>query len=171
MQFNLKVKVLKKSKNASYPEHIIVERKSTNEMVHMYFNKGTLAKFTHIKRDPQIQMVWDKQEKRYKTLMPSYQVVQEFTIKDGKTTFLKSPQKNDFFGLGFSISPLTNSRTLGFKSSPDAWDDFFVEMDLNFKCKPIYIQDYGVADVKMIYPHQARLAYPLKGFFSRPKIK
>jgi len=162
MQFNLKVKVLKKSKDARYPEHIIVERKSTHEMVHMYFNEGTLTKFTHIVRDPQIKMAWDDKEKRYKVLLPSYKVAQEFTIKDGKSTFLMGPQNNDFFGLGFSASPITNSRTLGFKSSPDAWDDFFIEMDLAFKCKPIYIQDYGVADVKMVYPHQKRKAFPTK---------
>ena len=66
MSAPLKVKVLKKSKDAVYPEHIVVERPKTHEMVHLYFDDGYLARLTHIKRDPEIKMAWNEQEKKYK---------------------------------------------------------------------------------------------------------
>ena len=77
---NLKVKILKKSKDAPYPEHIIVERPETHELAHLYFNEGTLSKLTHIKRDSQIKMAWNEREKKYEALLPSYVVFQECLI-------------------------------------------------------------------------------------------
>ena len=168
----LKVKVLKKSKDAPYPEHIIVERKPTRELVHLYFDNGYLARFTHIKRDPGIKMAWDKQEQKYKALLPSYSVVQDIVFKEGKedhlreSTYLKGPEDQSLFG--FSVSPIFNQSTICFYSHPRSFSDFFVEMDLNDRCVPNhYIGPLSDAEIKEIYPHQERRRFPSKDFFAK----
>ena len=50
-----------------------------------------------------------------------------------------------------------NTSAIGFKAHPNSAFSFFVDLDLNGKCTPYaYIRDYGMADVKTIYPHQER---------------
>ena len=160
---NLKVKILKKSKDAPYPEHIIVEKKSTCELVHLYFDDGLLKRLTHIKRDPQIRMAWDEKEKRYKALLPNYLVVQDVIReenKDDKNTryhYLKGPENQNFFS--FSVTPPWGISSILFTASPKSLfsSSFFVEMDLNDRCVPNhYIGPLSCADIKEIYPHQKR---------------
>ena len=157
----LNVKILKKSKDAPYPEHIIVERKSTYEMVHLYFNDGYLERLTHIKRDPEIKMAWNEQEKRYKALLPNYMVLQDVVRnKQGDFTYLKGPEDQTFFS--FSVTPPWNMSSIMFNSSRDPFGpSFFVEMDLNDKCVPNhYIGPFSSADIQEIYPHQKRRVCP-----------
>ena len=162
----LKVKVLKKSKDASVPEHIIVERPSTHEMAHLYFCDGALAKFTYIVREPGIKMAWDAQKKQYRSLLPSYKIAQNIVIKDGKPVYLKKEKPQKFFG--FFDAPLWNIRAFSFRSSPDSSSDFFVEMDSKGTCFPnAYIRDYGVAEVKSVYHHQKKKMYPSKWILSK----
>ena len=164
----LKVKILKKSKEAPYPEHIIVERPETRELVHMYFDDGYLARFTHIKRDLGIKMTWDKQEKRYKALPPNYLVVQDaIRNEQGGFTHLKEPENQTFFS--FSVMPPWNISSIMFCSSSDPFGpSFFVQMDLNDKCVPNhYVGPFSTADIKEIYPHQKRQSAPSKEFFAR----
>ena len=55
-----KVTIFKKTKGALFPEHIIIRRKSPvsdqwhpyNDTVHLYFDKGVLAKFVHVQNAP-----------------------------------------------------------------------------------------------------------------------
>ena len=165
MSENLKVKILKKSKEAPFPEHIIVERKLTHEMVHLYFDDGYLTKLTHIKRDPNIKMAWDEKEKKYKAALPNYLVVQDIVFQEDKechprkSTYLKGPEKQNFFG--FSVSPVWNQSCIGFKAYPDSLSCFFVHMDLNDRCTPkAYINNLGNTDIQEIYPHQKRKTRP-----------
>ena len=158
---NLKVKILKKSKDAPYPEHIIVERPETHELAHLYFNEGTLSKLTHIKRDSQIKMAWNERERKYEVSLPSYTVFQECLIKNGQLIYTKGLEDRDFFKISFSRRWCSNS--IEFKSSTRALPDFFVEMDSDFKCVPnAYIRDYGTVKIGFIYPHQKRRTCPSK---------
>ena len=167
---NLKVKILKKSKDSPYPEHIIVERKSTHEMVHLYFDDGLLKKFTHIKRDPQIRMAWDEKEKKYKALLPNYLVVQEAVREEDRGDdyiryhYLKGPENQNFFT--FYSTPPWNLSTIAFQSDSDTHSEFYVEMDLNRKCVAnAYIGPLSSADIAEIYPHKERRTCPsLKNF-------
>ena len=168
----LKVKILKKSKDVAHPEHIIVERPETYEMVHLYFDDGYLARLTHIKRNPEIKMAWHKSEKRYKALLSNYSVIQDIVFKKDKenhlreSTYLKGPENQSLFA--FSVSPIFNQSTICFYSYPKSSGDFFVEMDLNDRCVPNhYIGPLSSADIKEIYPHQKCRVAPLKHFFER----
>jgi len=150
----LKVRVFKKSKDASIPEHIVVERSATHELVHMHFNEGSLAKFTHFVRDPQTKMMWDGQEKKYKALPSRYTVSQQFSVKDGKATYLKGPEDQSFFC--FFDAPPWNSSSIAFKPYKKGLSGFYVETDLKLSCIPnAYIRDDGVADIQEIYTHQS----------------
>ena len=156
---NLKVKILKKSKEAPYPEHIIVERPETHELVHLYFNEGTLSKLTHIKRDSQIKMTWNERGKKYEALLPSYTVFQECLIRDGQLVYTKGLKDRDFFKLSFSRK--WRSQMVEFKPSAKTLPDFFVEMDSDFKCTPnAYIRHYDTVEIGFIYPHQKRRTCP-----------
>ena len=168
MSAKLKVQILKKSKDAPYPEHIIVERPETYEMAHLYFDEGLLKRFTHIKRDPKIKMLWNKQEKRYKALLPNYVVLQDAVRNEqAGFTYLKGPEDQTFFS--FSAMPPWNMSSIMFCSSLNPYGpSFFVEMDLNDKCVPNhYVGPFSSADIKEIYPHQKRRVTPLKHFFER----
>ena len=176
MQFNLAVKVLKKSKDAPYPEHIIVERKSTHELAHLYFDNGVLKRLTHIVRDPQIRMAWDEKEKRYKTLLPRYKVSSDAVLEEDKKdgyiryNYLKGPENQNFFT--FYSTPPWNLRTIAFQSLPEALSDFCVEMDLSNKCIPnAFLLDEGVADVKVIFPRQKRTIHPLSKLIADGSIR
>lgn len=158
---NLKVKILKKSKEAPYPEHIIVERKSTHELVHLYFDDGLFKKLTHIKRDPQIRMAWDKKEKKYKALPPNYLVLQEVVREKNKGDdypkyhYLKGPENQNFFS--FSVMPPWNMSSILFTSDPKSLfsSSFFIKMDLNDRCIPNhYVGPLSTAEIKEIYPRQ-----------------
>lgn len=154
MSEHLKVKVLKKSKDAPYPEHIIVERKSTNELVHLYFDNGDLAKLTHIERDTQTETTQDG-----KASLPNYVVTKEISFKKNANKqdleFLKGLNNQNFFTL--LDSSAGEKRSVAFKSEPDGFTDFYIALDSSFRCIPYtYIADCGVADIKEIYPHQKR---------------
>ena len=169
MSEKLKVKILKKSKNAEYPEHMIVERPATHELVHLYFDEGTLSKLRHIKRDSQIKMAWNEREKKYETSLPSYSVVQECVIKGGQLVYTKGLKDRDFFKLSFSRR--WRSQTVEFKSSAKTFPDFFVEMDAGFKCLPhAYIRDNGTVEMGFIYPHQKRRTCPTPNFLKKERV-
>lgn len=150
MTKKLKVKVLKKSKNAPYPEHIIVERPSTHEMAHLYFNNGALAKFTHIVPNPQTNRVLNETERKDDVFMPSYIVHQEFTVKNGEPFYSKGPKRQNFFTIvDFMLGGLSS---ISFHNSPDEQQYDFV-VDLWKNC------DYHAqnnAEIKEIYPHLKR---------------
>lgn len=157
MKENLKVTVLKKSKDAPYPEHIIVERRATHEIVHLYFDDGNLAKLTHIVRDSQTRT--DLEDKGQQSSLPNYIIFQEAIYKENgnnhlrKSTYLKGPKDQNFFS--FAVQPIWNQSTIGFKSFPGTSPNFFVEMDLNDKCIPnAYI--HGNVEVSEIYPRKTR---------------
>ena len=131
---------------------------------------GYLAKLTHIKRNPEIKMVWNEQEKKYTALPPNYSVIQDIVFTEGKenhlreSTYLKGPENQSLFA--FSVSPIFNQSTICFYSYPKSSGDFFVEMDLNDRCVPNhYIGPLSSADIKEIYPHQKRQSAPSKEFF------
>lgn len=157
----LKVKILKKSKNAPYPEHIIVESPVTHEMVHLYFDNGDLTRLTHIVRDSQIKMLWNAKEKRYEPTLSHYTIDQDILYRKdhrdhcvmrNRLTIRKNPTFINVFN-----SSKWNTSAIGFKAHPKSPFRFFIDLDLNGRCTPYaYIRDYDVADIKTIYPHQER---------------
>ena len=172
MTKDLKAIILKKSKNAPYPNHIIVERKSTNEMAHLYFNNGALSKFVYIRKKPMIQMSWDEKEKRY-LFQPceNYEIERSFIVKDGKYT-LVFPKRNrralrqTFYG--HIMSKRWNEASVVFKNTSVADGSLTICMDSNSKCKEEYIEGCG-AEIRVIYPHQERRACPSKSFFAKER--
>ena len=172
MTKNLKVKVLKKSKDAPYPEHIIVERKSTHEMVHLYFDDGNLTRLTHITRAPKIE---GNQNTEGKNSLPNYVISQDIVYKTDekgqkKPYFLKGLKNQNFFAL--IDTSLGERSSIGFKSNPEEFTDSYVEMTANKKCIPnAYWADCGVADVNEIYPHQERKVSPLSKAIVKGQVK
>ena len=104
MSTKFQVTIFKKSKKAPYPDHIVVKgfpstRDPYNNTAHLYFDKGVLAKFVHMQDAPKGKRVWDPESERYVDLEPKHRIVQEFTLKNGKTTYSKGPihTAGDFF--------------------------------------------------------------------------
>ena len=158
MVSSLKVRVFKKSKDASVPEHIIVKRPATHEQVHMHFYEGALVKFTHFIPNPQIKTEWDGQEKKYKALSSPYIIFQQFSVKDGELTCSKWPENQDFSA--YSDCPMFNLRQIGFQPSVGS-PALFIEMDLQFKCRPNkYIRDCSMAEIQEIYTRQPIATQP-----------
>ena len=96
MTAKFQVTIFKKSKKAPYPDHIVVKGFPSkidpyNNLVHLYFDKGVLSKFTHIQNAPKGKRIWDPQAERYVDLEPKHRIAQEFTIKNGKKTYSQEP--------------------------------------------------------------------------------
>ena len=170
MTKDLKAIILKKNKNAPYPNHIIVERKSTSEMAHLYFNNGALSKFVYIRRNPQIQMVWDEKQNRYVSQpRDEYKIERAFSVKGRKYTLIApkqegEPLKQTFYG--FIMSKNWNEASIVFKNTSVVDGNLTICLDSNSNCKENYIEGCG-AEIRVIYPHQERRACPSKNFFAR----
>ncbi len=154
MSAKLKVQILKKSKDAKYPEHIVVERPGTHEIAHLFFDEGTLVKGTHLIRSSNIKMGWDDKVKQYKPLKSTYDIATEFSIENGKSSYLKRSQKTKNF-FCFYARPLHNILDLCFlhPQQEALFPLFFIRMDLQGKCKPSnYIKTYEVVEIEEVHP-------------------
>ena len=147
MTGNLKVKVFKKSKSAPYPEHIMIEKKATNEIAHLFFEDGTLTRLTHVIQTPQIKISYvDDKETVYQDII--------FNCCDknpsSKRRYLEGPKYQDFFI--FFEPPSWEFHSICFKSHPKHIADLFIETDLNNRCIPYnYLKNYGTAEIEEVY--------------------
>lgn len=72
---DIQVKVFKRTKKASYPEHIMVKKNSTGEMAHLFFNEGNLRKMiysTHIASEnrDRVAMAYQIEAGQFQTTPP-----------------------------------------------------------------------------------------------------
>ena len=171
---NLKVKILKKSKEAPYPEHIIVEKRSSAEMAHLYFDQGSLVKFVYIQKEKTSSMRWNEQEKRYTLVPPSYTIKATYDIHKNKYSprppFVKGNYIVPSGFCRFSLSPFWNESTITFTDTQENVNQFSVVMDLEGKCKPNqFTEGWKDADIKTIYPHQKRRTCPTPNFLKKER--
>lgn len=141
MSNKLQVTIFKKSKRAPYPDHIVVARKSPasdqwhpyDDTVHLYFNKGVLAKFVHVQDAPKGKRVWDPQTEKYVALEPKHQIANEFVMKDRKTTYKRNPTSSHFYTFGYMAPDTTDITFCNDQTHPGFFDYFKVRMDLKGK--------------------------------------
>lgn len=139
---DIHVKIIKKSAKANYPEHIIVEKKSTRELVHLYLDKGILKKFTHIIPS--------------KNTQNPYTIQNTFDVENGIFSPQNTPNVNSFYTR--VLSSLEQKRGLFFFDK-DLNVAFSFKMNLRGQCLPNYISNYS-AEITEIYPHQERRTCP-----------
>ena len=158
MEKKLKVKIFKKSKNATYPKHITVKRPALdqfyypyNDIIHLYFDKGTLMRLVHLKKAPEGQKVWDRETKGYVDLEPKQKIAREFVNENGEMVYKKGTVSDNPFIFGY-LYP--NNTKISFMCNPDVPAYFKVLMDSQHKCLPNYIDNSdNVAEITEIYPH------------------
>ena len=171
---NIKVNILKKTQDAPYPEHILIEKGAGAEMAHLYFDHGSLSKFVYIqKEDSHIQMKWDRQKKKYVTDLSynPYKVKAAYNIRENIYRPAAPFTLEDTIPAGFCTfkhSRKWNESTITFSDISNG-DHFVVLMDLQGKCKPgQYTEGWG-ADVKTVYPHQRRRTCPTPAFLKKER--
>ena len=163
MSSKFKVTIFKKAKGSRYPEHVVVARKSPisdhwlpyNDTVHLYFDKGVLAKFVHVQDAPKGKKIWNPKSERYEDLEPKHQIANEFIMKDGKVTYLKEQTRNQFYLFGYSYPNETRITFCNDQISPGYFDYFRIVMDINGKwCNPDGFDKYQndiAAEIKEVY--------------------
>ena len=171
MPSSLKVKVLRKSKDAPYPEHIIVEKGSSSEGAHLYFDQGNLKKFVYMKRKKSpVQMQWDERQKRYIVIPSPYQVKATYDVpQDNYQPALSFLQRDCVIPTSFCTFKVSNrwkESIITFLESNG--DRFAVLLRLNGRCKTRYIEAWG-ADIKTIYPHQKRRTCPTPSIIKKER--
>ena len=163
MSNKFKVTIFKKTKGASYTDHVIVRRKSPasdhwhpyNDTVHLYFDKGVLARFVHVQDAPKGKKIWNFKSERYEDLEPKHQVANEFIMKNGKVIYLKEQTRNQFYLFGYSYPNETRITFCNDQTRPGFFDYFRIVMDSNGKwCNPDGFDQYQndmAAEIKEVY--------------------
>ena len=176
MSNKLKVTIFKKSKKAPYPDHIIVKGFSStvdpyDNTVHLYFDRGVLAKFVHVQDAPKGKRVWDSNAEKYVDLEPKHRIAQEFAIKNGKTTYSKEPihTAGDFIVIFGYVHP--DIRTITFCQGSLLYPRYYqVTTDLKRKWRDHDTLRYFNqldADIKTIYTDQKHPNLCVKNFIQR----
>ena len=172
MSPKFKVTIFKKTKNSHYPKHIIVERKSPNsdfwhpynDTVHLYFNKGVLAKFVHVQDAPKGKKIWDSWLERYVDLEPKHQIANEFVMKDGKIIHLKEQTRSHFYLFSYNEPNTWYITFCNDQTSPGYFDYFHVPMDLNGNWRVpndfVKYQNNKAAEIKEVYTQQTKNICP-----------
>lgn len=173
MSNRFKVTIFKKSKRSPYPDHIIVARKSSssdqwhpyNDTVHLYFDKGILAKFVHVQDAPKGKQIWNPESERYVDLEPKHKIENEFIMKDGKVSYLKMPTTNHFYSFGYTVGT-QNITFCNDQTHPGFFDYYKVRMNLKGKWRDPSDLDrhYNdiAAEIKEVYLTQGRKKHPQK---------
>ncbi|MBR6231789.1 MAG: hypothetical protein IKQ99_01665 [Alphaproteobacteria bacterium] len=172
MPANLKVKVLKKTKDAPYPEHVIIDREDSSEGAHLYFDQGNLVKFVYMKR-PQspVQMEWNEEQKKYTIVPPPYQVEAAYDVFQNHYRPTPSfAQRDCTVPTSFCIFKVSNHWKESIVTFLDPNENrFAVVLDLQGKCKANqYMESWG-AEVKTIYPHQKRRTCPTPSIIKKER--
>lgn len=181
MPAKFQVTIFKKSKRTPYPYHIIVMRNSPasdqwhpyDDTIHLYFDKGVLAKFVHVQDAPKGKRIWDPTSEKYVDLEPKHQIANEFIIKDGKTIYLKKPTKNHFYTFGYTAPDTTNITFCNDQTHPGFFDYFKIRMDLKGRWRaPTDLDKHYnniAAEITEVYSNQKGRTCPLKNI--KPNIK
>lgn len=163
MSPKFKVTIFKNTKNSRYPKHVIIRRKSPasdqwhpyDDTVHLYFDKGVLAKFIHIQDAPKGKKIWNPESERYEDLEPKHQIANKFVMKDGKITYLKKQTRSHFYLFGYSYPNTTSITFCNDQTHPGFFDYFRIQMDLKGKWRnPSNLDLYWnnmAAEVKEVY--------------------
>lgn len=183
MSPKFKVKIFKKTKHSRYPNHIILSRKSSDsdmwqpydDTVHLYFDKGVLAKFIHVQDAPKGKRIWDPISEKYVDLEPKHQIANEFIIKDGKKIHLKKPTPDSLYSFGYMAPDTTTITFCNDKTHPGCFDYFTIRMDLKGKWREPSVwdkyQNDKAAEIKEVYPHPKRSAYLIQRMQTSLKTK